>query len=166
MAKCSHRPIRKIRCVFAERFAPYSCSYQLPLVCQSSLPYTSTSSSDHIQSLLSESTKDILARLQASNCYDQSAMFVCATRYPSCQDNGLPLFPCKYQCECEYEYCYRVMTICVVWNETNRWPVLVDTKQTQYKTIHMYQKKFFTPTHTTAPVPTAHLRIQTNCETP
>lgn len=87
--------------ILTEDLPDHNCTNPLDVAssCHHYLPWTQTSSSLHIQSLLSGDTENLLASLSASQCYNMSQMFVCATRYPACQANGFPLLPCRHVCE-------------------------------------------------------------------
>ena len=89
--------------VFAEDLPAYNCSIPLNATstCHHYLPYDTTSTATHIQTLLNHSTENLLSALTASQCYNMSQMFVCATRYPTCQTNGFPLLPCRHVCQCK-----------------------------------------------------------------
>ena len=91
--------------IFAEDLPAYNCSIPLNATstCHHYLPYDTTSTATHIQSLLNQSTENLLSALTASQCYNMSQMFVCATRYPTCQANGFPLLPCRHVCQCKSE---------------------------------------------------------------
>lgn len=87
--------------VIIDDLPEYSCDYRLAenSTCRSYLPYTKTSASPHIQGLMNISTESLLAHLNDSECYDMAMMFVCAIRYPTCQEqSGFPLFPCRHIC--------------------------------------------------------------------
>lgn len=80
---------------------PHSCSVPLAAdsVCRPYLPYDTTSSSEHIQSLFNRSTEMILNQLASKECYNLSRTFVCGMRFPGCQPIGFPLLPCQSMCE-------------------------------------------------------------------
>ena len=68
--------------------------------------YTQTRLPVMLQTVLSGSllTEDILTRLdQCSN--GEGSMFVCSSTISGCQDNGLPIMPCKHSCQRKYSLC-------------------------------------------------------------
>lgn len=81
------QPIASESC--RSRLAPHYTQSRMPVIMQSLLGNVFNA--------------DVLLRLdQCSN--GEGGLFVCSSTIAGCQDNGLPIMPCKHLCQSEYRF--------------------------------------------------------------